>query len=39
MLEELRRQQPALNFEVLDVHTFYALARQKLAASPTTPAR
>jgi hypothetical protein len=39
MLEELRRQQPALNFEVIDVHTFYALARQKLTASPTIPAR
>ena len=33
MLEELRLQQPALNFEVLDVHTFYSLVRQRLEKS------
>lgn len=41
MLDELRRRQPQLDIEVLDVHTFYALAGQKLAAEgktgPTAP--
>lgn len=39
MLEELRRQQPGLNFEVLDVNTFYSLVRQKLTEPHATPAR
>lgn len=30
MLDHLRRKQPQLNFEVLDIHTFFALARQQL---------
>jgi len=30
MLEALHRRHPAIDFEVLDVHTFYELARQKL---------
>lgn len=38
MLEILRRKQPHLNLEVLDIHTFYALARQQLEpAGASTP--
>lgn len=39
MLEELRRQQPGLNFEVLDVNTFYSLVRQRLTEPHPSPAR
>lgn len=35
MLERLRRKQPEKDFEVLDIHTFFALAKARLAASPT----
>ena len=39
MLDELRQRQPQLDIEVLDVHSFYALARQKLVAEgKITPA-
>lgn len=30
MLDVLRRKHPELDFEVLDIHSFYALAREKL---------
>lgn len=30
MLEHLRRKQPQLDIEVLDIHTFYAFAKEKL---------
>jgi hypothetical protein len=39
MLAALRRQHPALNFEVLDVYTFFSLFKQRqeqAAASLTT---
>jgi hypothetical protein len=39
MLEELRRQRPALNVEVLDVHTFYSLVRQQLDTPPAPASR
>lgn len=39
MLNELRRQQPALNFEVLDVHTFYSFVRQRLETTADSTVR
>jgi len=39
MLEELRRQKPELKFEVIDVHTFYALVRQRLETAPSIGAQ
>lgn len=34
MLEHLRRKNPSLDIEVLDIHTFYALAAQALQQPP-----
>jgi hypothetical protein len=37
MLDTLRAKHPDLPFEVLDVHTFFALAKQHLQSQPPSP--